>query len=51
MAQRRSNKEIAHEVIISPQTVKRHTVNIYQKLRVDGRRQAVVKAEALGLLR
>jgi hypothetical protein len=35
---------------ISPRTVKKHTINIYRKLGVAGRRQAVVKAKDLGLL-
>ncbi len=50
LAQRLSNKEIAQIMVISPETVKRHTVNIYQKLQVKGRRQAVAKAYSLGLL-
>jgi len=50
LAQRYSNKEIATRLYITPATVKRHTVNIYQKLEVNGRRQAVERAIALGIL-
>lgn len=41
LAQRHSNKEIAEALGISPLTVKRHTINLYAKLGVNGRRQAV----------
>jgi LuxR family maltose regulon positive regulatory protein len=47
---RLSNKEIASQLVISPGTVKGHTIKIYQKLDVNGRRQAVEKAVELGLL-
>lgn len=50
LAQRLSAKEIAQRLIISDRTVKRHTANIYQKLAVHGRQQAVAEAKSLGLL-
>jgi ATP/maltotriose-dependent transcriptional regulator MalT len=50
IAHRLSNKEIGAKLTISPLTVKRHSINIYQKLQVGGRREAVEKATDLGLL-
>lgn len=50
LAQRMSSKEIAQALVISPLTVKRHTSNIYSKLHVSGRREAVARATLLGLL-
>ncbi len=45
-----SNKQIADQLFIAPATVKRHTENIYQKLDVPGRHQAVVKAKGISKL-
>jgi LuxR family maltose regulon positive regulatory protein len=45
-----SNREIGEKLYISPGTVKRHAHNIYGKLAVSGRREAVSKATALGIL-
>lgn len=50
LRERLSNKEIAHLLGLSTMTVKRHTVNLYGKLGVNKRWDAVIKAEALGLL-
>ena len=49
LANRLSNKEIADQLNISTVTVKRHAANIYQKLGVHSRRQAVAKASGLGM--
>jgi LuxR family maltose regulon positive regulatory protein len=49
IAERLSNKEISAKLHISTATVKRHAANIYQKLGVHGRRQAVAKAHGLGI--
>jgi LuxR family maltose regulon positive regulatory protein len=50
LAQRMTAQEIAQKLIVSDQTVKRHRANIYQKLGVHSRRQAVATACALGIL-
>lgn len=50
LRERLSNKEIAQMLGLSVMTVKRHTVNIYGKLGVDNRRDAVVEAESLNIL-
>jgi DNA-binding NarL/FixJ family response regulator len=50
LAQRLSNSEIANRLFISPKTVRRHTENIYNKLSVHDRREAVAKGLGLGIL-
>ena len=48
--ERLTNKEIAARLVIAPGTVKAHTIRIYKKLAVNGRREAVERAIALGVL-
>ena len=45
-----SSKEIAAQLKLSTRTVQKHATNIYQKLHVHGRRQAVASARAAGLI-
>lgn len=50
LGKRLTDKEIAQSLFISHLTVKRHTSTIYQKLQVNGRREAVAKAMRFNLL-
>ncbi len=45
-----ANKEIARALDISPNTVKTHIANLYQKLEVQRRTQAIQKARELRLI-
>lgn len=50
MAEGLSNQEIADQLFISLSTVKTHNMNLFTKLDVKRRTQAVSKAKELGLL-
>jgi LuxR family maltose regulon positive regulatory protein len=50
LARRWSDKEIAARLVITSNTVRKHTSTIYHKLGVHRRREAVATAQALGLL-
>jgi LuxR family maltose regulon positive regulatory protein len=50
IAEGRSNKEIAKDLAIAPETVKSHIKHIFIKLKVEKRIQAVARAQILGLV-
>lgn len=50
MATGLSNPEIAERLVVAPSTIKTHTLNIYRKLAVRNRTEAINRARELGLL-
>lgn len=50
LAEGHSNKEIAERLFVSTNTIKTHLSNVYAKLEVSRRTQAVQKARALRLI-
>jgi len=49
IAQGHNNAEIAERLVLSPKTVGNHISNIFSKLQVADRAQAIVRARAAGL--
>lgn len=50
LAQGLNNQEIARKLFISPKTVRNHCSNIYNKLQVVDRAQAIIQARNAGLI-
>jgi DNA-binding NarL/FixJ family response regulator len=48
MAQHLTNLEIAERLVLSPKTVRNHVSNIFSKLQVATRAQAIMRARAAG---
>jgi DNA-binding NarL/FixJ family response regulator len=46
-----SYREIAEQLFVSPNTVRFHLKNIYRKMKVNSRHEAVVKASRVGMVK
>lgn len=51
LAEGRSNKEIASRLNVSPNTVKTHVANLFEKLSAKRRTEAILRARELGMIR
>lgn len=49
IARGRNNGEIARELFVSPKTIRNHVSNVFAKLQVSDRAQAIVRAREAGL--
>jgi DNA-binding NarL/FixJ family response regulator len=49
IAQGRTNPQIARDLVLSPKTIRNHITNIFAKLGVSDREQALHRAQELGL--
>jgi DNA-binding CsgD family transcriptional regulator len=50
LAAGQSNKEIAHRLEVSPNTVKTHVARLFEKLEVRRRTEAILRARELGMI-
>jgi DNA-binding CsgD family transcriptional regulator len=51
LAEGRSNKEIANQLNVSPNTVKTHVARLFEKLEASRRTEAILRARELGMIR
>ena len=51
LAEGATNREIGEALFLSPNTIKTHVTNLYRKLDVSRRPQAVTRARELGILK
>ncbi len=51
LAAGQSNKEIATQLDVSPNTVKTHIAKLFEKLEVKRRTEAIMRARELGMIR
>jgi DNA-binding NarL/FixJ family response regulator len=49
IAQGRSNADITAQLVVSPKTVRNHVSNIFSKLQVRDRAEAIVRAREAGM--
>ena len=51
LAEGRSNKEIAKQLEVSPNTIKTHVAKLFEKLEAQRRTEAISRARELGMIR